>query len=206
MKRPKTLGALQISDAVALAKPMCEKCSGTGQMPRSYCGCVYRRAFRDCLQRYLSRDGQAESSPRRDGGAVWSWPGAEYRADFELVSARVLAESPELTGVFRRHFLEGAEWTICCASLQMDRGAFFHAVYRIEGRLGRAFLELKPYSLWPRSYFAAPSFAREQFPERRPNEFLDTPHGSFLSRTRIGVPYIAYRGPFQSKPRFRAAA
>jgi hypothetical protein len=40
----------------------------------------------------------------------------------------------------------------------MDRGNFFHAVYRIEQRLGRMFRELEPYSLFPLDeYFNGPS-------------------------------------------------
>jgi hypothetical protein len=35
----------------------------------------------------------------------------------------------------------------------MDRGAFFHAVYRIEQRLGRVFAELEPYALYPLSEY-----------------------------------------------------
>jgi hypothetical protein len=31
----------------------------------------------------------------------------------------------------------------------MDRGNFFHEVYRIEQRLGRVFRELQPYGLYP---------------------------------------------------------
>jgi hypothetical protein len=31
----------------------------------------------------------------------------------------------------------------------MDRGNFFHAIYRIEKLLGRAFSELQPYPLYP---------------------------------------------------------
>ena len=31
----------------------------------------------------------------------------------------------------------------------MDRGNFFHAVYRIEQKLGKVFRELKPYALFP---------------------------------------------------------
>ena len=38
----------------------------------------------------------------------------------------------------------------------MDRGAFFHAVYKIEERLGRTFAELRPYPLFPlHEYFSA---------------------------------------------------
>ena len=31
----------------------------------------------------------------------------------------------------------------------MDRGNFFHAIYRIERTLGRAFSEIRPYPLYP---------------------------------------------------------
>jgi len=31
----------------------------------------------------------------------------------------------------------------------MDRGEFFHNIYRIEQKLGRAFAELKPFPLYP---------------------------------------------------------
>jgi hypothetical protein len=31
----------------------------------------------------------------------------------------------------------------------MDRGSFFHTVYRIEQSLGRVFCELEPYALYP---------------------------------------------------------
>jgi hypothetical protein len=31
----------------------------------------------------------------------------------------------------------------------MDRGNFFHAVYRIQQQLGRAFRETKPFALFP---------------------------------------------------------
>ena len=37
----------------------------------------------------------------------------------------------------------------------MDRGTVFHAIYRIEKKLGRAFAELEPYPLFPlNEYFA----------------------------------------------------
>ena len=33
--------------------------------------------------------------------------------------------------------------------MKMERGDFFHAVYRIERKLGRIFAELEPYPLYP---------------------------------------------------------
>lgn len=73
-------------------------------------------------------------------------------ADFELVSRRHLEEWHYR--VFRFHFLLGADWKLCCRRLGMDRGNFYHAVYRIEERLGKVFSELEPYALYPpRDYF-----------------------------------------------------
>jgi hypothetical protein len=39
--------------------------------------------------------------------------------------------------------------------LKIDRGTFFHEVYRIEQLLGRRFADLEPYPLYPvNEYFA----------------------------------------------------
>ena len=73
-------------------------------------------------------------------------------ADFCLVSKRALTE--DVYKLFRYHFLLGADWRLCCRQLKIDRGTFFHTVYRIEQLLGRTFAELKPYPLYPvKEYF-----------------------------------------------------
>src|SRR5262249_4290278 len=60
--------------------------------------------------------------------------------------------------LFRYHFLLGADWKLCTRKLRIDRGNFFHAVYRIEQKLGRVFRELEPYPLFPiDEYFNGPS-------------------------------------------------
>jgi hypothetical protein len=60
--------------------------------------------------------------------------------------------------LFRYHFLLGADWKLCARKLSVDRGNFFHAVYRVEQKLGRAFRELQPYALFPLDeYFNGPS-------------------------------------------------
>ena len=83
----------------------------------------------------------------RDSHKAYGRKVEEYLADFCLVSRRTL------TGleydVFRFHFLLGADWKLCCWRLKLDRGTFFHTVYRIEQKLGCAFRELEPYSLFP---------------------------------------------------------
>jgi hypothetical protein len=78
----------------------------------------------------------------------------EYIADFCLVSKRYLDEFEYK--LFRFHFLLGADWKLCCRQLNMEKGLFFHSVYRIQQKLGRAFRELQPYALFPLDeYFGA---------------------------------------------------
>lgn len=77
----------------------------------------------------------------------WGRKTEEFMADFALISKRTL--TPDEYRLFKYHFLLGADWKLCARRLKMDRGTFFHAVYRIQRKLGRQFAELKPYSLFP---------------------------------------------------------
>jgi hypothetical protein len=78
---------------------------------------------------------------------IWGRKDEEFCADFCLVSKRVLEEDEYK--VFRSHYLLGADWRLCCRQLKMDKGVFFHSIYKIEQKLGRVFRELQPYSLFP---------------------------------------------------------
>jgi hypothetical protein len=94
--------------------------------------------------------------PGRDARNTWGRKHEEYCADFCLVSKRTLNAFEHR--LFTYHFLLGADWKICCRKLNMNRGNFFHAVYRIEQKLGRVFRELQPYSLYPTDeYFHGPA-------------------------------------------------
>ena len=83
-------------------------------------------------------------------------------ADFCLVSRRVLDD--EEHRIFRFHFLLGADWRLCCRRLNMDRGNFFHSVYRIEQKLGRAFAELRPYALYPLDEYFGGAIRKDPLP------------------------------------------
>jgi hypothetical protein len=86
----------------------------------------------------------------------WGRKDEEYIADFCIIARRTL--DPEEHRLFRYHFLLGADWKLCSRKLQMDRGNFFHAVYRIEQKLGRALREVQPYALFPLDdYYNGPS-------------------------------------------------
>lgn len=71
----------------------------------------------------------------------------EYCADFWLIAKRAL--TPAQWKLFRLHKLLGADWRLCTRQLHMSRGNFFHEVYRIEQKLGRAFAECEPFALFP---------------------------------------------------------
>lgn len=85
----------------------------------------------------------------RGGGRRSSWgrKDEEYCADFILVTRRALTD--EEYKIFSYHFLLGADWKLCTRKLNMDRGLFFHSVYRIQQKLGKVFRELEPYALYP---------------------------------------------------------
>lgn len=148
------------SQTLALAQQSCVFCYGLGVRPgrcgkATPCNCVFRAIFRACYirfrrcalkEKYISRV-SLEANPGRQRKSVWGLKNEEFIADFCLVSRRTLDEDEHR--IFRYHFLLGAECAPCCVKLNIDRGTFFHAVYRIEQKLGRAFAELTPYALWP---------------------------------------------------------
>lgn len=148
------------SETIALAKSSCTHCQGLGlrkgrgakAIP---CSCVFRAIFRACYTRFrlcatrekhLSRV-NVEHCSGKDSRRTYGRRDEEYIADFCLVSRRALDEFEYR--IFRFHFLLGADWKLCCRRLNIDRGTFFHAVYRIEEKLGRVYRELEPYGLFP---------------------------------------------------------
>ena len=157
------------SESLALAKHNCTQCHGSGLRlgktgALSPCNCVLRSIFRICYDRfvnnmqkekYVSRV-SLEAHQGRSRPSTWGRKEEEYIADFCLVSRRSLSE--EEYRLFRYHFLLGADWKLCARRLGIDRGNFFHAIYRIEQKLGRVFRELQPYPLFPLDeYFHGPS-------------------------------------------------
>ena len=157
------------SETLALAMYNCTQCHGSGlRLSRNGapapCNCVLRSIFRICYQRFercvtqerhLSRV-SLEPHAGRNRPSTWGRKDEEYIADFCLLSRKSLDDQEQK--LFRYHFLLGADWKLCTRKLGMDRGNFFHAVYRIEQKLGKVFRETEPYSLFPLDeYFHGPS-------------------------------------------------
>ena len=150
------------SDTLALAKQSCTFCYGLGLRPgrgeeTAPCNCVFRSIFRLCYARFqhCSRDDgrfthtKLDRNPGATGKFSYGFRNQEYVADFLLVSRRVLGEDTLAYQLFKYHFLLGADWKLCTRRLGMNRGQFFHETYRIEQKLGRAYREIQPHSLFP---------------------------------------------------------
>ena len=149
------------SETLGLAAPSCAYCRGlglkttrTGGQPE-VCNCVLRAIFRACYARFIECASEdkymsracLEVVPGPKSRYIWGRKDEEYVADFTLVTRRCLTSAEYR--LFKYHYLLGADWRLCCRKLGMDKGNFFHEVYRIEQKLGRYFRELQPYSLYP---------------------------------------------------------
>jgi hypothetical protein len=148
------------SDLVLLAMETCTVCTGYG-VRKSHneslttCKCVYRNIFRICYDRFKVSMRRKESIGRpslehtssANTRMNWVRKHEEYVCDFLLVTKRTLNESEYL--IFNYHFLLGADWKLCCRKLKMEKGVFFHALYRIMVKLGKTYADLEPYGLYP---------------------------------------------------------
>ncbi len=148
------------ANSFGLSRVACQRCRGLGVRPvwklkQAPCGCVLRAVFRACFTRYREcveltkycSSVSLEYAGNKDGGRVYGRKIEEYMADVCLIAKRTLSE--EEHQAFRFHFLLGADWKLCAKRLNLNRGNFYHMVYRIEEKLGRAFAELEPYPLYP---------------------------------------------------------
>lgn len=184
------------SDTIGLASPSCKYCHGLGlksfkQKADEPCGCVFRAIFRACYARFRKlmegekRLSQAtlEFAPRGGGRIMWGRKNEEYIADFLLVARRELSEAE--WKLFRYHFLLGADWRLCERMVKVDRGTFYHIVYRLEAKLGKVFRELQPYALFPLDEYFNGSTENEWGVEKL-HKVVELREGS-LSR-RLDVP------------------
>ena len=158
------------ADVYGLARRNCTMCAGggfrigsAGPIEGSPCKCVLREIFRAChaqfrycathagLVTHVSFHGDCPSVQRG-----WRAKDADYQIDFVNLCKRALGVDSIEYKIFRFHFLLGADWKLCCRKLGIDRGTFFHAVYRVEEKCGRAFRETQPYALYPIDEYYSP--------------------------------------------------
>lgn len=173
------------SNTIGLSRQSCTLCHGQGvriirKATEVPCNCVFRSIFRACYNRFRECESLGERiSPVSlefchgvQGGRTYSRKREEYICDFDLVSRRALHGVEQK--LFRFHFLLGADWKLCCRQLKIERGEFFHILYRIEEKLGRVFAELRPYPLYPLDdYFGGNVRRRDPAPALTLNQVFD---------------------------------
>jgi hypothetical protein len=149
------------SNAIGLALASCTLCEGHGMVElirggaEKPCDCVFRAIFRACYRRFreCAISGTQMGSVSLEcthgplGKHFYSRKREEYIADFHLLTRRVLTDF-EYT-LFRYTFLLGADWTLTAPRLNLDKGNFFHLLYRMEEKLGHEYCEVQPYPLYP---------------------------------------------------------
>ncbi len=154
------------------------------------CLCVFRAIFRACYSRFReceSSYGQTGAislgnNPGPSGNRVYAFKHEEYAADFCLAARRALNERHYR--LFRYVFLLGADSESCMRFLRMDRGQYFHEVYRIEEILGKYLAELRPYPLYPIDEYMGGTV--------RTSRFRVTPQAEALPRRRsVRLPMTA---------------
>ena len=150
------------SETLALASVKCKHCKGTGLVqpeegPEEPCNCVLRTIFRGCLRRFIecACTVSLELGVTQQSGGGWCRKNEEYVADFELIMRRVLTDKEQK--IFRYHYLLGADSILCCRKLKINKGVFFHTLYRMQHKLGRAFSETEPYALFPTDEYFTPT-------------------------------------------------
>lgn len=157
-----------VGEMLALSSVNCAVCDGLGSYAgrrcgvRVPCGCVLRavflaclRQFRNCVDKpkYLTRAFLGRGSVRSQS-QTFHRPDEEYIADFTLIARRTLTVAEYR--MLSLAIIRGVEWQKCHSGL--NRGNHFHMIYRIQGKLGRAFRETQPYGLYPLcQYFAIPT-------------------------------------------------
>ncbi|MBI4902711.1 MAG: hypothetical protein HY820_03700 [Acidobacteria bacterium] len=122
----------------------------------------------------------------------WSRKDEEFVADFYLVSKRTL--DPQEWDIFRYHFMLGADWRLCCRRLNINRGQFFHSIYRIEQKLGRNFKEIEPYALFPVDEYFGGYAPTPAWDEPLDIDFEDPPEEKPLAKV------IPIRPPVKGNP------
>ncbi|MBN9662484.1 MAG: hypothetical protein J0H49_30075 [Acidobacteria bacterium] len=184
------------SETLALAYNACAHCFGMGV--RSLrggrlkpCSCVLRTIFRACYARFQSSvekqrhlsltslDGTHRGGCRN----TWGRKNEEYVADFYLVTRRALKEAD--WKIFCAHYLLGADWRLCTRQLKLDRGQYFHSIYRIEARLGLVYRTLAPYPLFPTDEYFQGVTGREDGEPR--TELVEMPRESLHQRLKVPI-------------------
>jgi hypothetical protein len=173
------------SPYIALAKPACAICAGTGwASPGRVCGCCWLQVFKECLAIYRICEYRTAGCPSVNLEATSGRQGllylgrmrySEYRADFVNIAKRAL--TPALYAIFNLSFCQELPPEEACHHLRLDLATYGARLRWLPERLGEAYATIKPYALWPTDEYMSPSRtgdtvkaspAREQRPAHGP--------------------------------------
>ena len=173
------------SNCLAIARTGCVDCNGLGirnvttvlngskELTDVPCWCALRSVFRACYARFrycVARQDHIstvsiETWCAHQGPRAFARRNEDFMADFTLIAKKTL--TPAEHKAFRMHYLLGADWSLCCRYMGLTRGNYFHLVYHVEEKLGRAFASVQPYALYPTSdYFGFGSVRQGPFMPR----------------------------------------
>ena len=123
---------------LALAQIGCKGCGGCGETPgtNQACSCVLRAIGAVCLERYRRTGPSARSCGHvTRSGILYSFPNCDFRVDVGMAARRALTGRDLVT--FRRYWEYAQPYKVILAETGASHGDFWHAVYRIETRIGR---------------------------------------------------------------------
>ncbi len=132
-----------------LASEKCPQCEGSGvrctlkRLKSHICPCVYRSIARRCAVRWQIIQMAPETKPRQLR-CRYDMPRAEWAADFWMTTRAAVDGTHWL--IWRNIRLYNERVDVVQRELRMDRGTFFHALYRAEQVIGHALLWR---GLWP---------------------------------------------------------
>ncbi len=155
--------------ALALCFQDCTRCCGIGRyLGRNEwrrCPCVYRKVFDLVMAQVHRRLGYADYFRKQ------SFRQSEWLADVQLLAMRALAGNELNQTIYRLGCVEDRDFRVVCAKLGLSRGNYFHAVYRVKVSVGRAWLETKPYGVFPLDQYFSLDLADAQHKRSKHRRF-----------------------------------
>jgi hypothetical protein len=134
-------------DPTVVSLRQCRYCHGEGFVrgrgaERRPCDCVLRGIFYAATE-YV-REWWTGEIPDCSTRWTFGYRAKELRVDIDLAAKAVLGAADYR--IFDLRFTLGLDWPACCRVLRMDRGAFWHRVYRIAAIVGAEIVER---GIWP---------------------------------------------------------
>lgn len=182
-----------MTDYSTIARKKCHDCLGTGHPDpekNMVCGCVYRRMFRECLNRYHAcRSRQASFSSdvlEEIKHVLCSRPHEDYIVDFERVCTKALGKDASRLAAFECLLFEVEQrerlaYGITSHELiSLRSGVPLKTVpgllVDLSTFLGRVLHEVQPYPLYPTKHYFGVPIKRNLFrsmPKKQPHPLLD---------------------------------